>query len=98
MQDNCRTCAKQILCTERKQNCTEKLTYVQAGILEQPEIIKMCKANIDYGEGESQTAKTMKIISKDVQTILDKAREEFLNDIFRLEQPERRRDVESKRV
>ena len=33
----CNTCAKQYTCTERKQNCTEKITYVQAGILEQPE-------------------------------------------------------------
>lgn len=39
----CNTCAKQITCTERKQNCTEKITYVQAGILEQPKGEEMLK-------------------------------------------------------
>lgn len=34
MQDNCRTCAKQPTC-DRKE--CKKITYVSAGILEQPE-------------------------------------------------------------
>ena len=93
----CNTCAKQNTCTERKQNCTDKITYVSAGILEQPEIIEISNAHIDYGEGESQTAKAMQIMYKEKETILEKAREEFLNNIFRLEQPERRRDVKDKR-
>lgn len=83
----CNDCCK-VFCPRKSvdiTHCDQKLTYVQAGIIDQPEIIKMCKANIDYGEGESQTVKTMKIISKDLQTILDKAREEFLNNIFRLD-------------